>query len=273
MNPTSTRRRHLLYLMRLEFKRCWRGRRFAGVFALAIAPLGILALPAAYFFSMPRMGVQVPGALPIGYTQFFQVFWLHLAIFFSCATVFSQLFRSEVQEKTLHYYFMAPIRREMVVVAKYLAGLSLVGTLFLTTSIATYYLYFSPTRGGRNWAFSRIGTQHLFNYLSVVVLACVAYGALFMLIGLIFRNPMIPAIFVLLLESFGYVLPPIFQRVTVALYLQRFIPLTVAHGPFAIMIEPPSATTSIVVLAVVSATIIWLSTVILRRTQITYSID
>jgi hypothetical protein len=255
--------------MRLEFKRYWRGRRFAGVFVLAIAPLLILALPA--LLSGNRDG-RVPPP-PIGYTQFFQLFWLHLAIFFSCASVFSQLFRSEVQEKTLHYYYMVPIRREIVVLAKYLAGLSLVAPLFLSTSFVNYHLYFWPAPSGRNWALTRIGTEHLMNYLFVVLLACIAYGALFMLIGLIFRNPMIPAIFVLLLESFGYVLPPIFQRMTIGLYLQRFIPLTVAHGPFAIMIEPPSATTSIVVLGFVCGTMIWLSTVILRRTQITYSVD
>src|SRR5262249_1131138 len=162
---------------------------------------------------------------------------------------------------------------EMVVLAKYLAGLSLVATLFLSTSIATYYLYFWPAPPGRNWALTHMGTLHLVNYLSVVFLACIAYGPPFILIGLIFCNPMIPAIFVLLLESFGYVLPPIFQRMTIGLYLQRFVPLTVMHGPFAIMIEPPSATTSIIVLAFVSAAIIWLSTVILRRTQITYSVD
>ena len=265
---SRSRWRQLFFLMRLEFKRYLRGRRCGGIFALAIAPLVILALPA---FPSGNRGISFP--LPIGYTQFFQVFWLHLAIFFSCASVFSQLFRSEFQEKTLHYYYMVPIRREMVVLAKYLAGLLLVATLYLSTSVATYYLYFWPASPGRNWALTRMGSQHLLNYLFVVLLACIAYGALFMLIGLIFRNPMIPAIFVLLLESFGYVLPPIFQRMTIGLYLQRFIPLTVLHGPFAIMIEPPSATTSVVVLAVVSSTIIWLSTVILRRTQITYSVD
>jgi len=264
---SGSRWRHLFFLMRLEFKRYWRGRKFGGVLILAIAPLLILALPAVL------SGNRGFRPLPIGYTGFFQVLWLHLVIFFSCASVFSQLFRSEVQEKTLHYYYMVPIRREMVVLAKYLAGLSLMTTLFMSTSIATYYLYFWPAPPGRNWSLTRVGTQHLANYLFVVLLACIAYGALFMLIGLIFRNPMIPAIFVLLLESFGYVLPPIFQRMTIGLYLQRFIPLTVAHGPFAIMIEPPSATTSVVVLAFVSGTIIWLSTVILRRTQITYSVD
>src|SRR5262245_60425674 len=98
---SRSRWRQLFFLIRLEFKRYWRGRRLGGIFVLWIAPLLILAVPAVL---SGNRGVRPP--LPIGYTQFFQMLWLHLVIFFSCASVFSQLFRSEVQEKTLHYYYM-----------------------------------------------------------------------------------------------------------------------------------------------------------------------
>jgi len=37
--------------------------------------------------------------------------------------IFSNLFRGEMLEKTLHYYFLTPMRREMLVAGKYLAGL------------------------------------------------------------------------------------------------------------------------------------------------------
>ena len=42
--------------------------------------------------------------------------------------IFSNLFRGEMLEKTLHYYFLTPMRREMLVAGKYLAGL-IVGTI------------------------------------------------------------------------------------------------------------------------------------------------
>ena len=53
----------------------------------------------------------------------FQVYFLRLGIFFGCLGIFSNLFRAEVLERTLHYYFMSPVRREVLAVSKYLAGL------------------------------------------------------------------------------------------------------------------------------------------------------
>ena len=37
--------------------------------------------------------------------------------------IFSNLFRGEMLEKTLHYYYLTPLRREVLVAGKYLAGL------------------------------------------------------------------------------------------------------------------------------------------------------
>ena len=52
----------------------------------------------------------------------FQVFYLRFGIFFGCLGLFSWLFRGEIVEKTLHYYFLAPVRREVLIAGKFLAG-------------------------------------------------------------------------------------------------------------------------------------------------------
>ena len=36
--------------------------------------------------------------------------------------IFSNLFRGEMLEKTLHYYYLTPLRRELLVAGKYLGG-------------------------------------------------------------------------------------------------------------------------------------------------------
>ncbi|HYL92930.1 MAG TPA: hypothetical protein VEW69_07210, partial [Alphaproteobacteria bacterium] len=41
----------------------------------------------------------------------FQLFYLRLGIFFGCMGLFTWLFRGEIVEKSLHYYFLAPMRR------------------------------------------------------------------------------------------------------------------------------------------------------------------
>ncbi len=53
----------------------------------------------------------------------FQFFYLRLAIFFGCVGIFTNLFRGELLDKSLHFYLLAPIRREVLLVGKYLAGL------------------------------------------------------------------------------------------------------------------------------------------------------
>ena len=53
----------------------------------------------------------------------FHFYYLRLGIFFGCVGIFSNLFRGEMLEKTLHYYSLTPLRRELLVAGKYVAGL------------------------------------------------------------------------------------------------------------------------------------------------------
>ena len=53
----------------------------------------------------------------------FQFFYLRLAIFFGCLGIFMNLFRGEMLDKTLHFWFLAPARREVLLAGKYAAGL------------------------------------------------------------------------------------------------------------------------------------------------------
>ena len=53
----------------------------------------------------------------------FQFFYLRLAIFFGCLGMFMYLFRGEMANRTLHYWLLAPARREVLLAGKYAAGL------------------------------------------------------------------------------------------------------------------------------------------------------
>src|SRR5688500_3821936 len=60
----------------------------------------------------------------------FQYFYLRLAIFFGCLGVFMYLFRGEMSSRTLHFWFLAPARREVLLAGKYVAGV-IVSVVFL----------------------------------------------------------------------------------------------------------------------------------------------
>ena len=53
----------------------------------------------------------------------FQFYFLRLAVFFGCVGIFINLFRGEMLSKSLHFYMLTPMRREVLLAGKYLAGL------------------------------------------------------------------------------------------------------------------------------------------------------
>src|SRR5207244_1760902 len=50
------------------------------------------------------------------------------------------LFRGEMLEKTLHYYFLTPMRRELLVAGKYLAGLASALVLFVASTALSFLM-------------------------------------------------------------------------------------------------------------------------------------
>src|SRR5262249_16885278 len=60
----------------------------------------------------------------------FQYFYLRLAIFFGCLGIFMNLFRGEMLDKTLHFWFLAPVRRDVLLAGKYLAGVAASTVIF-----------------------------------------------------------------------------------------------------------------------------------------------
>ncbi len=108
--------------------------------------------------------------------------------------IFSNLFRGEMLEKTLHYYFLTPMRREVLVIGKYLAGLIVAATLFSGSAALAFLMI--GRHAGTEWSSYLSpgpGYHQLSMYVLVSFLACVGYGAVFLMSGLFFKNPMIPA--------------------------------------------------------------------------------
>src|SRR3984885_6859680 len=132
----------------------------------------------------------------------FQFFYLRLAVFFGCVGIFTNLFRGEMLDKSLHFYLLAPMRREILLAGKYLAGLSAavaIFTLGTALQIAALSWHFEP---GQVTAYlNGTGWHDIAAYLGVTALACVGYGSIFLAAGLLFRNPILPATVVMLWES------------------------------------------------------------------------
>src|SRR6185436_4975282 len=121
---------------------------------------------------------------------------LRTVVFFGCAWIFMNLFRGELVDRSLHYYFLSPVRRQVLVAGKYLSGLVASTVLFVMSTIVSMLLLYFPhfySESGR-YFFDGPGMGQMLTYAGVTVLACVGYGAFFLVIGLFFRDPIIPAL-------------------------------------------------------------------------------
>jgi ABC-type transport system involved in multi-copper enzyme maturation permease subunit len=212
----------------------------------------------------------------------FQFYYLRLAIFFGCVGIFMNLFRGELVDKSLHFYLLAPIRREVLLVGKYLAGLIATVVIFTVSTAlqlwAMLFLYSGPALDeylhGPGWG-------HIGAYLGVTALACLGYGSVFLAAGLLFRNPIIPAAVVLLWESANLFLPAALKKISVIFYLQSLCPVVAPPGkdlppPLALLIsaaEPTPAVWAVTGLIVVTVVVLVLAGRQARKLEINYGTD
>jgi ABC-type transport system involved in multi-copper enzyme maturation permease subunit len=208
----------------------------------------------------------------------FQVFYLHVSLFFACMGMFTWLFRGEVVEKSLHYYFLTPMRRELLIVGKFLAGFITTAAVFCTSVFLSFaFVYTGAGKAGQDFAFHGAGLGHLTAYLWVTVLACLGYGAIFLALSLVFKNPILPGVAVLLWETFHAVAPPLLQKLSVTFYLKQLCPVTIPPegimALFTVTTEPVSPWLAVPGLIILAIAILVFACMRIRRTEISYLAD
>ena len=213
----------------------------------------------------------------------FQFFYLRLAVFFGCLGIFMNLFRGELLDKSLHFYFLAPIRREVLMAGKYIAGLLAAVVIFTTSTflqIAVFAWHFDPN-ALNNYIYHGHGVAQAAAYLGITMLACIGYGSLFLAAGLLFRNPIFPAASILLWEGINPFLPAVLQKFSVIYYLKALCPVAIPVGPgtppllalFVSDADPIAASVAILGVLTVSMLILLVSGLQVRRMQIDYTTE
>jgi ABC-type transport system involved in multi-copper enzyme maturation permease subunit len=268
-------RRQVAGILRLEMKKSFFAKRGLWIYLLALGPLFLTVGHSLYTSArgVARCSIAEDSMVFAG---MFQFFYLKFAIFFGCVAVFTNLFRGEVLERTLHYYLLAPVRREVLLAGKYISGLTATAVLF-AISVMLAFLTISAHFGQEYWNYilRGPGLAQLGWYVAIAVLACVGYGAIFLFMGLRYRNPMIPAAVVLVWEGINGFLPPLLKKFSVVFYLKSLCPVDVPlPGPLSILAleaDPVPAWLAIPGLIVVSALVLYLASRRARNFQISYS--
>lgn len=257
-----------------ETKRIFLKRRSLWIYLVAFAPVIILLL---VLIKEPSNGRDLEASTNL-MAWLFQVYYLHVAIFIGCLGVFTWLFRGEIVEKTLHYHFLAPMRRELIVLGKFLAGMVTTIVIFALAVFGTFFLVYAHDGAmGRAFVLNGPGLGHLAAYLGTTVLACIGYGSIFIALSLLIRNPIQPAIFVLLLENFHTVLPSLLQKFSIMFYLKQLSPVSVPPegflALFAVGSDPVPPWLAVPGLLTLCAAILVFACFRIRKVEISYLAD
>ena len=212
----------------------------------------------------------------------FQFFYLRLAIFFGCLGMFMYLFSGEMSNRTLHYWFLAPARRDVLLAGKYAAGLIASAAIFGGGALLAFTAMIWPHDPVEVQAYWNAGGMaHAFWYVAAAAFGCVGYGSVFLAVGLYVRNPIIPAAVLLAWEGAAGILPHVLQKISILYYLQSLCPVPAPMDDdvptlvrlLAAPAAPASRPAAIVGLLLLSAVVLWIASRAVRRMEISYGAE
>ena len=263
-------------IMRLELGKNFLSRRSILIYLIAALPLLPLT---AFAFVQPSPDEMDFNMLSKIYAVLYHSLILRTVVFFGCAWIFMNLFRGELVDRSLHYYFLSAVRREVLVVGKYLSGLVTSVVLFTATTVVSMLLLYLPhfySQSLRYFTEGR-GLGQLLSYAGITMLACLGYGAFFLVVGLFIRNPIIPALLLYGWEWLNFLLPPFLKKISVIHYLNSLAPVPVSsaikEGPLAVVAEPTPAWISIPSMLLVTLIVLALAAYRTRHMEIRYGND
>ena len=261
-------------LTQIELRRNLFSWKAAWIYFLAFIPTFIIAIHAVFdSHDLSQLGDDTKVLASI-----IQLYYVRLGVFFGCLGIFSRLIRGEMIERSLHFYLLSPVRREILLLSKFVAGSTTALLLFVTATVADFaFMYLPFGAAGRDYIFNGAGLQELEAYVLIIALASLGYGAVFLLLSMRFKNPTPGALLFLGWEAINPVMPSILQKLSVASYLRHLMPVDVgATGFFALLTirtEPISAWAATLGLLVLIAVVLLYSCYRIRTLEIRYTTE
>jgi len=153
------------------------------------------------------------------YALMVAVFWIRNVLPLAALFHATSLIADEVDGRTLTYLLTRPLPRPAILAGKFAAYLVTSLVVALPAAIVTFFLLASA----RGWSGVGASVPDLFRDLGVIVLTLLVYGALFTLLGVVLRKPVIPG----LLFLFGWELlanlPGYLPKLTLTAWLRSLI--------------------------------------------------
>lgn len=258
--------RAFLGVMRLEWRRQLLTLRVLWPLLLALLPLAVTGT-GAWFFTHLNANTKI-NLSPEVYPNLYHALIVRVVLFFGCLAFFLNLVRGEVEERTMHYLLLTPLRRPLLVVGKYLAALSSSCLLFGASTVGSFVLFRLPQ--GLGSSFTPEALRQLAAYCGMTVLGCVGYGGVFLLLGTLLRSPGLLIALYFAWEWGHFMLPPVLKQVSVIHYVKALTPFPIAEGPFALLADPTPPALAILQLALYAAGTVALAAWVASRADLDY---
>ena len=209
-----------------------------------------------------------------------QIYYVRCGIFFGCLGLFMRLFRGEVVERTLHYLFLAPVRRELWSSASSWRGARLDhGSCSAPACWPAFVLMYGHFDGRARLRPRRPGLAHLRQRTCwSTALACLGYGAVFLPAEpASSRTRSCPPRSCCSGKAINGVLPAWLKHLSVTFYLKPLFPVELPgrgfelfFGVMAELLPPPIAVAGLLLF---SALALAVSCWRVRRLEVSYATD
>jgi len=259
--------RALWGVLRLEWRRQLLTPRVLFPLLLAILPLAVTGAMAWAVIHFPD-DFHGSHGLPHEYANLYHALIVRVVIFFGTMAFFLNLVRGEVEERTMHYLLLTPVRRPLLVLGKYLAAVGSSSLLFVTATALSFVFVHLPT--GLASAFTGPAPRQLAAYCGMTVLGCLGYGGAFLVLGTMLRSPGPFVAFFFAWEWFEFLLPPLLKQVSVVHYLKALTPVPIAEGPFALLADPTPVPLAVLQVALYAAATVGLAAWLASRADLDY---
>lgn len=182
----------------------------------------LLGLPVAFAVLyravlVAKLPAQISGLDLYGYIVAF--YYVRTVLPLAALFYASSLVADEVEGKTLTYLLTRPIRRASILIGKFAAYVATVLALTLPATVVTFFLL--ATAGGLVGVGSAV--PDLLRDMGVIALALAVYGALFALLGVALRRPVVPGLLFLFAWELVANLPGYLPRLTITAYLRSLL--------------------------------------------------
>lgn len=259
--PWELRLRQFLAMVALTVKRYTSSYHVWSIVGLASPSIVIALIFAAVSLVLSKFAFTdpLPGKVPMGHASeaaaavkmIFVGAYLHFGLIFSAILFGNSSLREEVDNQTLHYVFLQPAPRWIVLLGKYTGFIILAVPIFFCSLVLFQVIFTLPFgwQGFRSTMFSWAYFRFLAHHTGVLVMALMVYSALFLALSNIFKN-MFYVVLIYGWEAATVFLPDLLKNFSIAYYLKYMLNGSQSErvGAIAVVSVPPGEIQTTIVL-------------------------